>query len=84
MECKIVVNKKKVIEIEFNEKEIPVMLSEKLSEKGVDAYWYEPHPLLAGFILHVEADDAMKEFTTAVKSLEKDWKEFKKVVEAKL
>ncbi|MCX6695726.1 MAG: hypothetical protein NTU61_05475 [Candidatus Altiarchaeota archaeon] len=83
MEFKFVEKKKGVVEIEFDEKEIPICLASTLVRNGVDAYWYEPHPLIPGIRLHVKAGDAMKEFKSAVKDLNDEWSGFKKLVEGK-
>jgi len=84
MEFKIVEKKKDALELEFDEKEIPLALSGVLLQSGVDAYWYEPHPLKIGFRLHIDADDAMAELKKAVTSLDSEWSQFRKAVEAKL
>lgn len=84
MEFKFVEKKKEVVELEFDEKEVPVALVGVLLNNDVDAYWYEPHPLIPGFRIHIEADDAQAELKKAVKALGSEWSEFKKAVEAKL
>jgi hypothetical protein len=84
MEFKIVEKKKDMIELEFDEKEIPLALSGALLQNGVDAYWYEPHPLKPGFRLHIDSEDAMAELKKAVTSLDSEWSQFSKAVEAKL
>jgi len=83
MEFKFVEKKKGVVEVEFDEKEIPICLAAILARSGVDAYWYEPHPLMPGVRLHLEADDAMKELKKAVGDLGGEWSEFKKLVLSK-
>jgi hypothetical protein len=84
MEFKFTEKKKDTVELEFDEKETPLALTGILSRNGVDAYWYEPHPLKVGFRLHLEADDAMAELKKAIKDLDSEWGQFKKAVEAKL
>jgi len=84
MEFKFVERKKGVVELEFSEKEVAIALSSVLLRNDVDAYWYEPHPLLHGFRLHVEAEDAFGELKKAVSGLDSEWSEFRKAVEAKL
>jgi DNA-directed RNA polymerase subunit L len=84
LDFKFIEKKKNILELEFDEKEIPVMLVHELTNKGVDAYYYEPHPLLTGFRVHIEAKDALSELKSAVKALDKDWSELKKAVEARL
>jgi DNA-directed RNA polymerase subunit L len=84
MEFKFVEKKKDVVELEFDEKEIPVALCGVLSANDVDAYWYEPHPLIPGFRLHIEAADAQAELKKAIATLGAEWSQFKKGVEAKL
>ena len=83
MEFKFVEKKKGIVEVEFYEKEIPVCLASTLVKNGVDAYWYEPHPLMPGVRLHIEADDALGEFKGAVKDLTSEWDSFKKLVVSK-
>jgi len=83
MEFKFVEKKKGSVEVEFDEKEIPVSLASILTGNGVDAYWYEPHPLMAGVRLHINSDDAMKDFKKAVNDLSGEWGEFKKLVLSK-
>jgi hypothetical protein len=84
MEYIFIEKKKGVVELEFDEKEVPVALSGVLLRNGVDAYWYDPHPLKPGFRLHLEADDAMGELKKAVKGLDSEWSAFKKAVSPKL
>ena len=84
MEFRFVEKKKDVIELEFDEKETPMALVGVLSENGVDAYGYEPHPLIPGFRVRIEADDAKAELKKAVDSLDTQWSQFKKAVAAKL
>ena len=83
MEFKFIEKKKDVVEVEFDEKEIPICLASTLVRNGVDAYWYEPHPLLVGIRLHIQDDDAMGVFKTAVKDLSKEWDGFKKLAVGK-
>lgn len=84
MDLKILEKKKGAVEVQFNEKEIPVALAGVLGAKGVDAYWYETHPLKKDFRLRVTADDAMGELRKAVDDLEKSWSQFEKAATAKL
>ncbi|MFH0862484.1 MAG: hypothetical protein V1875_05570 [Candidatus Altiarchaeota archaeon] len=84
MEFKFVEKKKDTLELEFDEKEIPLALSGVLLQNGIDAYWYEPHPLKTGFRLHIDADDAMAELKKAVTALDLEWSQFRKAVEGKL
>jgi DNA-directed RNA polymerase subunit L len=80
MEIKFIQKKKGVVQLEFDDKVLPNALVEVLSQKGVDAYVYEPHPLMPYYGLHVEASDAMKELKSALDEVEKDWKEFGKLL----
>ena len=84
MEYKFIEKKKGVVEVEFDEKAVPVALVGVFANNNVDAYWYEPHPLKKGFRLHVEAEDAMGEFKKAVSGLDAEWGQFRKAVEGKL
>ncbi|MBN2015154.1 MAG: hypothetical protein JW778_08240 [Candidatus Altiarchaeota archaeon] len=80
MEVKFIQKKKKIIELEFDDKTLPNALAEALSENEVDSYVYEPHPLIKGYRLHVEADDAMKELKSAVSKVEKRWDGFSELL----
>ena len=84
MEFKFVEKKKDVVELEFDEKDTPVILVGALLRNDVDAYWYEPHPLKKGVRVHIDADDAQKELKKAVSDLASDWSAFMKAVESKL
>ena len=80
MDVSFIEKKKGVLELEFDNKTLPNALAGALTDMGVDAYVYEPHPLKVGFRLHLEAADAMKELKSAVDSVEKDWKALGKLV----
>lgn len=80
MTIKFIEKKKESVEMEFDDKVLPNLLRTNLIEHGVDSYCYDPHPLLPGYRLHVDAKDALKEIKGSVKRLEKDWKDFAKVV----
>ncbi|MBD3389317.1 MAG: hypothetical protein GF416_09475 [Candidatus Altiarchaeales archaeon] len=84
MEFEFLEKKKGVVEVKFDEKEVAVALSKLLQDSGVDAYWYEPHPLYKDVRLHVEGDDAMADLKKAVTGLDKTWKQFSKELSAKL
>lgn len=80
MTAKFIEKKKDSIEMEFDDKVLPNLMRTDLIEHGVDSYCYDPHPLLPGYRLHVDAKDAMKEIKDSVKRVEKDWKDFGKAV----
>ncbi len=84
MKFKIVEKKKDGIELEFSEKEIPIALVGSLQNAGVDAYWYEPHPLKEGFRVHIDSQDPMEDLKKAVKTLDADIGSLRKAVEEKL
>ncbi|RLI92512.1 MAG: hypothetical protein DRO89_02005 [Candidatus Altiarchaeales archaeon] len=84
MEIKFIQKKKGVIELEFDDKTLPNALVGVLSERGIDAYVYDPHPLMPGYRLHVEAPDAMKELKSALNQVEKKWKSFHKLVKGEM
>ncbi|HHQ44924.1 MAG TPA: hypothetical protein ENN13_02165 [Candidatus Altiarchaeales archaeon] len=84
MDVRFIKKEKDVVEIEFSEKEVPQALISILNEMGVDAYTYEPHPLMPGFRLHIESDDALADFQKALKRLGGDWSDFSKLIESKL
>jgi len=84
MEVSIVEKTKGMMEIEFSEKEVAISLVGALLKEGVDAYWYDPHPLMPGFRVHVDAakpEAAVKKATTTMK---KAWTDLKKQVIEKL
>jgi len=84
MNFKIIENKKNSLEIEFDDKGLPNMLLMALNENGVDAYTYEPHPLLQGYMLHIDAENPAKEFKKAVADVSKKWGELEKLIESKI
>ncbi len=84
MEVKFIEKKKDVIELEFDEKTLPNALLGALTEEDVDAYVYEPHPLIKSYRLHIEAADAAKELKAAVDTVEDQWTEFGKLLKKEL
>lgn len=80
MEIKFIQKKKGTIELEFDDKTLPNALVGVLSERGIDAYVYDPHPLIPSYGFHVEASDAMKELKSALNQVEREWKEFHKLL----
>ena len=84
MDYKIAEKGKDSVEIEFTEKEVPLALVGALLKNGVDAYWYEPHPLKKQFRIHVDSPKPLDDVKKALKTLDGDWAEFKKALEAKL
>jgi DNA-directed RNA polymerase subunit L len=84
VEVKFIEKKKDVIELEFDEKTLPNALLGALTEKEVDAYVYEPHPLIKAYRLHIEASDAMKVLKAAVDTVEGQWAEFGKLLKKEL
>jgi len=80
MAVKFIEKKKDSIELEFDDKVFPNIIRANLVEHNVDSYCYDPHPLLPGYRLHVDAKDAMKELKNSVKRVEKDWNEFGKLL----
>jgi DNA-directed RNA polymerase subunit L len=84
MEVNVVVKKKDELELEFTEKEVPIALVSVLQDAGVDAYWYEPHPLKEGFRIHVSGESAMEDVKKAIKNLESDVSQLQKAIVEKL
>jgi DNA-directed RNA polymerase subunit L len=84
MDYKVVEKKKDMMELEFDEKEMPVALANQLQKSGVDAYWYEPHPLIKGFRVHIDSETAEADLKKAVASLNKEWSELSKALKTKL
>ncbi len=84
MDCEIIEKGKDSLELEFNEKEVPLALVGALTKNGVDAYWYEPHPLKKQFRVHLDSDDPMGSLKKAVQTLDEDWSAFSKALESKL
>ncbi len=83
MKVSIIEKKDSLLDIEFDDKVLPNALLSVLMANKVDAYAYEPHPLLPGYRLHIEAKDPLKELNTAIKTVEADWKAFEKEFKAK-
>lgn len=81
---KIIEKKKDSLEIEFYSKSIPHALASTLSESGVDAYTYEPHPLIPGFRLKIEAPNPEAALKKAVSKLSTDWKKLESEIEKQL
>lgn len=81
MNINIKKEEKGLMEIEFEDKVMANALLAELLKKDVDAYAKENHPLLPGYVLHVEAKDAKKAVKTAIADLEKDWKALKSAVQ---
>lgn len=84
MEVKFIQKRKNAVELEFNDKTLPNALNEALAEGNVDSYVYEPHPLVKGYRLRVEAADALKELESAIAKVEKEWVEFSKLFKKEL
>lgn len=84
MKASIIEKKDGVLEIECDDKPLPNTLLAALIKNKVDAYTYEPHPLLPGYRLHIEADNPMKELQAALKSVESDWDKFEKELTSKI
>ena len=83
MKVSIIEKKDGLLDMEFDDKVLPNALVGVLMANKVDAYAYEPHPLIPGYRLHIEAKDPMKELNTAIKTVEADWKAFEKEFKAK-
>jgi len=84
MKIKFIQKKKGVVELEFDDKTLPNALAGVLSERGIDAYVYDPHPLIPSYGLHVEAPDAMRELKSALNQVEKEWGEFHKLLKGEM
>jgi len=80
LEPKILEDRKNSIEIRFSEKSFPNALLDKLHRNGIDAYVYEPHPLLNEIRLRIEATEPKKELKKAIKEIEREWGEFNKLL----
>ncbi len=72
----VILNKKEVVEVEFEDRARPELLVADLSARGVDSYVYTEHPLYGKYRAHVEAKDAMAEVKKSAANLESDWKKF--------
>lgn len=84
MEIKFIERKDDILELEFDDKAVVNPLVEILLKNGVDAYCYEPHPMITGYRLHIETKDAEKELKKAVNTLEKEWMEFGKLLKKEI
>jgi DNA-directed RNA polymerase subunit L len=84
MKVNIIEKKKEVLEIEFDDKTLPNALLAVLMKNKVDAYAYEPHPLMPGYRLHIETEDPVKELKAALKEVETSWNAFAKELKSGL
>jgi len=84
MEVNILIEKEDELELELDNKSIANLLRAELIAMGVDAYTYEPHPLLPGYRLHIKAPKARDKFIEAVERADKNWKKLHKMVEEAL
>jgi len=80
LEPKILEDRKNSIEIRFSEKSFPNALLDKLHNSGIDAYVYEPHPLLNEIRLRIEATEPKKELKKVIKDVKKGWREFNRLL----
>jgi DNA-directed RNA polymerase subunit L len=84
MKVSILEKKDGVLEIECDDKLLPNAILAALIKNKVDAYTYEPHPLIPAYRLHIEADNPMKELTAALKAVEGEWSKFEKELMSKI
>ena len=84
MEVKTIEKKKGILEIEFDDKVLPNALLNVLLTNKVDAYAYEPHPLLPEYRLRIEAKNPTKELQNALKTVEDEWNKFGRKFQSKL
>lgn len=80
MDIKFIERKDDLLELEFDSKSIANSLLEILLKNGVDAYFYEPHPMINGYRLHIEAKNAERGLKNAINTLGKEWDEFGKLL----
>lgn len=76
MAITILENKKDDLELEFDGKELPNALLDVLLKKGVDAYAYDPHPLLPGYRLHIRDKNPKNRLKDSLKIVDKEWNDF--------
>ena len=84
MDVKIIEQTKQELEIEIDDDVLPNVLANNLIKKKVDAYFYDPHPLLPGFRLNISSSKAKTDLKKAVGDVEKDLKEFSKLLKKEL
>ncbi len=84
MELKIIKMKKGEIEIDSDDKSLPNVLREALIEEGVDAYTYEPQPLLSVYRLHITSKNPPKDLEMAIDKVEKNLSELRGLFESEL
>ena len=84
MDFKIITKRKKLIEIEVDNKELPHALLDVFVRKGIDAYCYGPHPLLRTYRLNISTDDAVKELKDSIAEVEKNWTCFEKLLKKEI
>lgn len=70
---------------DVSSKELPEVLKTILLKRGVNAYAHEPHPLIPGYNLNISgAKNPKKELKNALSEVEKNWNEFRLLLEKKL
>ena len=69
---------------EISSRELPEVLKIRLAKRGVDAYTYEPHPLIPGYRLNVSGKNSKKELKKALEDTKKEWNKFGKLLQKKL
>ncbi len=84
MDVKIIKNKKDSLEIEIDDNIILPVIADTLIKNGVDAYFYNPHPLLPGFRLHIDSDKPIGTLKNAIKIVKDNLNEFAQLLQVEM
>ncbi|MEA1924474.1 MAG: hypothetical protein U9M95_01245 [Candidatus Altiarchaeota archaeon] len=84
MEVTLIQDDKENLEIEINDSLLPNVLATRLARNRIDSYFYNPHPLLPGYRVHIESKDGKEDLKKAINDLEKDIGELSKLFSKEL
>jgi len=72
MEVTLIQDDNEDLEIEINDSILPNVLATRLARNKIDSYFYNPHPLLPGYRIHLESKNGNKDIKKAISDVEKD------------
>jgi DNA-directed RNA polymerase subunit L len=72
MEVTYIQDDEEDLEIEINDSILPNVLATRLARNKIDSYFYNPHPLLPGYRIHLESKNGKKDIKKAISDVEKD------------
>ncbi|OYT54793.1 MAG: hypothetical protein B6U72_01625 [Candidatus Altiarchaeales archaeon ex4484_2] len=75
MDVAIIEDDKEKLEIEINDSTLPNALATRLARNRIDAYFYNPHPLLPGYRIHIESKNGKEDLKKAINDLKGDIEE---------